>query len=105
MNIVLSERCSKMSRRRFEPFQRDRLVVHRDRLVRVVFQHDLVVVRLLHLLFGLERQVHVDALLRQREGRHEDDEQHEEHVDERRDVHVRTGVRDLAANDFLGAVV
>ena len=42
-------------------------------------------------------------LLRQRQGRHEDDEQHEQHVDERRDVHVRTGVRNLAFDDYFGA--
>ena len=32
-------------------------------------------------------------------------EQHEQHVDERRDVHVRTGVRHLARDDALGAEV
>ena len=36
-------------------------------------------------------------------GRHEDDEEHEQHVDERRDVHVRAGVRDLALDDLVGA--
>src|SRR4029079_16390601 len=46
-----------------------------------------------------------DAALRQRQGRHEDDEQNEEHVDERRDVHVRAGVRDRARHDRFGAVV
>ena len=54
---------------------------------------------------GLERQVDVHALLGQRQGRHEDDQEHEQHVDERRDVHVRTGVRHLARDDALGAVV
>ena len=53
----------------------------------------------------LERQVDVDALLRERQGRHEDDQQHEQHVDQRRDVHVRTGVRDLALDDLVGAEV
>src|SRR5262249_20676825 len=57
------------------------------------------------LLLGLERKVDVHPLLRERQGRHEDDQQHEEHVDERRDVHVRTGVRNLAADDLFGAVV
>ena len=52
---------------------------------------------------GLERQVDVDAPLRQRQGRHEDDEQDEQHVDERRDVHVRAGVRRLARDDFFRA--
>ena len=42
---------------------------------------------------------------RQRQRRHEDDEQHEQHVDERRDVHVRRGLRRLACDDLLGAVV
>ena len=54
---------------------------------------------------GLERQVDVDALLGERQGRHEDDQEHEQHVDERRDVHVRTGVRHLALDDALGAEV
>ncbi len=54
---------------------------------------------------GLERQIDVDALLGERQGRHEDDEQHEQHVDERRDVHVGAGVRDFPADDLLGAEV
>src|SRR5262249_46366320 len=63
-----------------------------------------VVVRvLLLLLFGLERQVDVDAALRERQRGHEDDQEHEEHVDERRDVHVRAGVRDRPRDDFFGA--
>ena len=39
------------------------------------------------------------------QGGHEDDQEHEQHVDERRDVHVRTGVRHLARDDALGAEV
>src|SRR4029079_17785077 len=45
----------------------------------------------------------VDALLGQRQGGHEDDDQHEQHVDERRDVHVRTGVRHFAGDALVGA--
>ena len=50
-------------------------------------------------------QVDVHALLGQRQRRHEDDEQHEQHVDERRDVHVRAGVRHFALDDLLRAEV
>ena len=39
------------------------------------------------------------------QGRHEDDEQHEQHVDQRRDVHVATGMRDFAGDDLVGAEV
>ena len=56
-------------------------------------------------VLGLGRQVDVHALLGERQGGHEDDEQHEQHVDERRDVHVRVGMRDLALDDLVGAVV
>ena len=56
-------------------------------------------------LLALRRQVDVDALLRERQGRHEDDEQHEQHVDQRRDVHVRAGVRHFALDDLVGAEV
>ena len=83
---------------------RDRLVVDRDRLVGAVLEHDLRVLRVLLLRrLGLERQVDVDALLGERQRRHEDDEEHEQHVDERRDVHVRAGVRDFPADDLFGA--
>ena len=59
---------------------------------------------LLRLLrFG--RQVDVEAALVERQGGHEDDEEHEQHVDHRRDVHVRVGLRDLALEDAFGAVV
>src|SRR5205823_14018610 len=56
-------------------------------------------------LLALGRQVDVDALLGEREGGHEDDDEHEQHVDQRRDVHVRTGVRDLTGDDLVGAEV
>src|SRR6185295_7212271 len=54
---------------------------------------------------GFRRQVDVDALLRERQRRHEDDEQHEQHVDERRHVHVRAGMRDFRRDDLVGAEV
>ena len=83
---------------------RDVLLVDRDPPVRREVQHDLADVRRdVGALLGLGRQVDVDALLGERQRRHEDDEQHEQHVDERRDVHVRTGVRDLALDDLVGA--
>ena len=41
----------------------------------------------------------------ERQGGHEDDEQHEQHVDHRRDVHVRVGLRVLALEDRFGAEV
>ena len=85
---------------------RDVLLVDRDLPVGGVLEHDLADVlaccvgvfvsagRLMSTPFCVERQ-----------RRHEDDEQHEQHVDERRDVHVRTGVRHLALDDLVGAEV
>ena len=45
------------------------------------------------------------ATLRERQGRHEDDEEHEQHVDHRRDVHVSIRLELLGADDPVGAVV
>ena len=74
------------------------LLVDRDLLVGRVLEHDLADVGRAAAVVGLRfgRQVDVDALLGERQGRHEDDEQHEQHVDQRRDVHVRAGMRDFA---------
>ena len=52
---------------------------------------------------GLGRQVDVGALLGHRQRRHEDHEQDEQDVDERRDVHVRAAGRDDWARDGIGA--
>src|SRR6266571_5675970 len=82
------------------------VVVDRDLLVRRVVHHDLTHFRHgLGVLLALGRQVDVDALLRERERRHEDDQQHEQHVDERRDVHVRAGMRNFGLDDLVGAEV
>ena len=71
-----------------------------------VLEHNLADVNLALLLSGLRfsRQVDIDALLSQGESGHEDDQQHEQHVDERRDVHVGVGRRDRGFDDLLGAV-
>src|SRR5262245_61575464 len=88
---------------RLELLVRHVLVVDRDLLVGRVVDDDLADVRChVRRLLALCRQVDVDALLRQRQGRHEDDEEHEQHVDERRDVHVRAGVQRLALDDLVG---
>src|SRR4029079_12548780 len=59
--------------------------------------------------FGLglrfSRNVDVDALLPERQSREEYDEQHEEHVDQRGDVHVTAGLRDLGLDDLVGPEV
>jgi hypothetical protein len=85
----------------------DVLLVDRDAPVGGVFDDDLTDVDFLLLLrrLGFGGQVDVDALLRQRQRRHEDDEQHEQHVDQRRHVHVRVGMRGLGGDDLLGAEV
>ena len=54
-------------------------------------------------LVDLERKVDVDTLLAEGKRRHEDDEEHEQHVDERRDVHLRAGVRGFPRDDPLRA--
>ena len=90
----------------FELRQRDILVVDRDFLVGRVGQHDLADVgRDVGRPLGLGRQVDVDPLLGEVQGRHEDDQQHQQHVDQRRDVHVATGMRDFAGDDLVGAEV
>jgi hypothetical protein len=50
-------------------------------------------------------QVDVEPLLREWQGGHEDDEQHEQHVDHGGDVHVGRSFELLAHHDFIGAVV
>src|SRR5439155_21547422 len=89
---------------RLEVLHRDVLLVHRQFMVRRVVQHDLADVGC-HVgrLLALGRQVDVDALLRERQRRHEDDDQHEQHVDERRDVHVGGGMRHFRPDDLVGA--
>src|SRR5690606_15106268 len=52
-----------------------------------------------------ERQVDVDAALSERQGRQEHDEQHEQHVDERRDVHLTGDFGCLRFDDVVSAVV
>src|SRR5437762_746554 len=89
----------------FEFRERDVLVIDGDLLVRTVHQHDLADRRLIHRRVGLGRQVDVETLLRQRQRGHEDDEEHEQHVDHRRDVHVGVRLRDRALEDRVGAVV
>src|SRR5438067_8542942 len=91
---------------RLELGQRHVLLVDGQTLVGGVIDHDLADVgRDVGGLLALRRQVDVDALLRERQGGHEDDDQHEQHVDERRDVHVRTGVRHFSGDDLVGAEV
>src|SRR6185436_4790981 len=71
-----------------------------------VRQHDLADVgRHVRGLLRLSRDVDVHALLREVDHRHEDDEQDEQDVDERRDVHVRTCVQDFRLDDLVGAEV
>src|SRR4029079_18914916 len=98
-------RFEDVAQARLELVERDGLVVDGDRPVRPVFEDDLVVVGGAGLVLGFHGQVDVYPLLSERQGGHEDDQQDEEHVDERGDVHVRTGVRDLAGDDPLGAAV
>src|SRR5262249_47445006 len=89
---------------RFELGQRHVLLVDRQPLVSGVGEDDGGDVgREVGGLLGLGRQVDVDTLLGERQGGHEDHDQHEQHVDERRDVHVGGGMRDLRLNDFVGA--
>ena len=53
-------------------------------------------------------QLHVEALLHHRRGHHEDDEQHEHHVDERHDVdlrqHASTRGRDAPATGAFSGI-
>src|SRR5690606_35855322 len=86
--------------------QWDLLVVHGQAMVRREIGHDLPQdVRSFRVVVRLERQVYVHAALGHWQCRHEDDEQHEEDVDQGRDVHVRRGGHGLPRDDLLGAVV
>src|SRR5678816_1637590 len=81
-------------------------MVDGDGAVGAVLEDDLVVVlRRGALLLGFERKVNVHALLRERQGGHEDDQEDEEDVNQRGDVHVRTGVRHFPLDDLFRAVV
>src|SRR5262249_5496083 len=89
---------------RFELGQRHVLLVDRQPLVSGVVEHDLADVgRDVGGLLGLGRQVDVDTLLGERQGGHEDHDQHEQHVDQRRDVHAGGGMRAARRKDFAGA--
>ena len=86
----------------------DVLLVDRDAAIGRVLEHDLVdagVAACVRLALGFGRQVDVEALRPERQGGHEDDEQHQEHVNQRRDVHVRAGVRNLGLEDRFRAEV
>ena len=54
-------------------------------------------------LLRLGRQVDIETALVERQSHHEDNEEHEQHVDHRRDVHVRIGLRDFGLEDRFGA--
>ena len=67
----------------------DFLLVDRQTPIGRVLHHDLAeCLGGRRTLVGLERKVDVHPPLRQRQCRQEDDQQHEQDVDERRDVHV-----------------
>src|SRR5438309_3495450 len=63
-----------------------RLLVDRIAAVGQELEHDLGARRLFRFLLLLRRHLHVERFARQGLRDHEDDEQHQQHVDERRDV-------------------
>ena len=108
MNIVLSLRCSKMFRSRVSSSRTDTSCLLMAMRRSAVYSSTIWLTSACAawlLVLGFGRQVDVDALCVERQRRHEDDEQHEQHVDERRDVHVRAGVRNLGLDDLVGAEV
>src|SRR4029450_5535249 len=88
---------------RLEILHGHRLVVDGDLPGVRVLEHDLRVVLRLGRRFRLQRQVDVDAALCQWQRRPEDDQQAEQHVDEGRGVHIRTGGARFSPDGLFGA--